>query len=491
MSLGLDWSVIDIYEDPVPGDPDGVKQCSSQAHSKSSSVDSFLKEVDLMREKHEDKSAFVGEAANQFLSKLDKFPEKLTKLSTGLKKTSTVLKSWSDSMRNCQKNAGSAYQRAVAAKNSISSAQSQLDSAQKDALKANTDKNLLRVKRMLGADVDDADERRARHRVDAAEGQVASFRKQLESAQESYDAARRDVMNAKDEYDIGADSAATTLKGALDDLPGVSTWDRVYYSDAWRTVVKIAEVAGIAVGIAMLILGPGGILSLLAFALAAVGFVNDALAYAHGDEDLQQLGLGVASLLLSAPTGITKEGAAGLRFFADSKGLPMYQRVIGGLNSFGRNSGMVTDVESALRASKYTLFKDTGLSSADEALGVVWALAKGRGRDATRMFNGYQIKGLLPHNWNWVLGKSHLYKVVNPTSTSTMVRYGLEGSREAIRRGAMKDVAKDIVDEVKRVRGHRLEDKTGVGAAVSEWAGLLAPAVPGSGLVGEVAEAVS
>lgn len=118
-------------------------------------------------------------------------------------------------------------------------------------------------------------------------------------------------------------------------------------------------------------------------------------------------------------------------------------------------------------------------------------MSKGRGRDAARMFNGYQIKGLLPHNWNWVLGKSHLYKVVNPTSTSTMVRYGLGGSREAIRRGAMKDVAKDIVDEVKRVRGHRLEDKTGVGAAVSEWAGLLAPAVPGSGLVGKVAEAVS
>ena len=488
MSLGLDWSVIELSMDPVPGDPAGVRQCAAKARSKSSTVDSLKDDVSRIRSDHDNGSVFVGKAANKFISKLDDFPSNLSSLSNGLSATYKTLDSWSACMEDCQRRAGNAYHRAVTAKNSIASARSNLDGASGDALKANADKDLLQVKRTLGADVDDADMRRAQRRADAAEGQVASFRRQLESAQGSYDAARRDVLKAGDEYNNGADTAVRGLNGALDDLPPVSMFDRIYYSDTWRTIVKVAEIAGYVVSAAMILLGPGGILGLLAFALAAVGFANDLLAYAHGDENRKQLGLGALSMIMSFPGGAAKEGAAGLRFFANSKELPMYQRVIGGLNSYGRNSGMVTDVETAFWASNFKLFDETGLVKKGNAMGVIVDLGLGRKKEATRIFNDYQIIGLLPHDWKWILGKSDLYGVFNPADVATIKRYGLDASREALRQDAMKNVIKDMVDAEKRVEDHKAEGKSGLGAGLTEWAGLLAPAAPVLGLAGEVAD---
>lgn len=166
----------------------------------------------------------------------------------------------------------------------------------------------------------------------------------------------------------------------------------------------------------------------------------------------------------------------------------MYQRVIGGLNSYGRNSGMVTDVETAFWASNFKLFDETGLVKKGNAMGVIVDLGLGRKKEATRIFNDYQISGLLPHDWKWILGKSDLYGVFNPADVATIKRYGLDASREALRQDAMKNVIKDMVDAEKRVEDHKAEGKTGLGVGLTEWAGLLAPAAPVLGLAGEVAD---
>lgn len=491
MSLSLDWSEIELYMDPVPGDPAGVRQCAAKAKLKYTTVDSLKDGVNRIRSVHGSGSVFVGKAADKFISKLDDFPSNLSSLSNGLNATYKTLNSWSACMEDCQHRAANAYHRAVDAKNDVSNAQSQLDGARIDALKANAYKDLLQGKRTLGADVDDADMRRAQSRADTAQGQVASFRRQLDSAQGSYDAARRDVLKAGDEYNNGADIAVHGLNGALDDLPPASVFDRVYYSDTWRTIVKVAEVAANVVGVAMLLLGPGGILGLLAFALAAIGFANDVLAYNHGDENKWQLGLGFLSLGFSASGGLLKESAAGVRFFANSKELPMYQRVIGGLNSYGHNSGMVTDFETAFRKSNFKLFENTGLlKHENETMEIIRNLANGRNKEATRIFNDYQLRGVLPHDWKGILGKSDLYGVLNPADAATIKRYGLDASSEALRKDSMKDVVKDLIDAEKRIEDHKAEGKTGFGAGLTEWAGLLAPALPVLGLAGDVADSM-
>ncbi|MCT6918045.1 MAG: hypothetical protein M3Z49_02400 [Bifidobacteriales bacterium] len=487
MSLGLDWWAIDVRFDPVPGDPAGVRQCAAEARSKSSTVESLKDGVSRIRSSHNSGSVFVGKAADKFISKLDDFPSNLSSLSNGLNAIYKTLDSWSACMEDCQRRAGNAYHRALAAKNSVSNVQSQLVGACGDA--ANADRDLLQVKRTLGADVDDADMRRAQRRADAAQGQVASFRRQLDNAQGLYDAARSDVFKVGDEYINGADAAVRGLNGALDDLPPVSVFDRVYYSDTWRTIVKVAEVAANVVGVAMLLLGPGGILGLLAFALAAIGFANDLLAFFHGDENMWQVALGGLSVMMASPGGLVKQSAAGVRFFADSKGLPMYQRVIGGLNSYGRNSGMVTDFATAMRKSNYELPWDTGIwKHGTKIMDVFRALNDGPSKEATRIFNDYQIRGLLPRDWKWILEKSDLYRVLNPADVATIKRYGLDASREALRKDAMKDVVKDLIDAEKRIEDHKAEGKTGFGAGLTEWAGLLAPAVPVLGLAGQVAD---
>ena len=490
MSLNLDWSVIEIHFDPVPGDPVGVRQCADKARSKASTVDSLRDDVSRIRSGHDNGSVFVGKAADRFISKLDDFPSNLSSLSTGLSTISQTLDSWSYCMEDCQHRAGNAYNRAVEAKNRASDANSKLDRALGDA--ANAGMALQVVKRTLGVVGDDADVRRAQRRVDAAQGQVDSFRSQWNGALDSYDRARRDVIKAGSEYNNDAEIAARGLNGALDDLPPVSVFDRVYYSDTWRTIVKVAEIANLVVTVAMLFLGPGGILGLLAFALAAIGFANDLLAYIHGDENFKQLMLGAASLGLSFAGGLGKQSAAGLRFFTGSKGLPMYQRVIGGLNSYGRNSGMVTDFATAMRESNYELLENSGFAKqpAEKILDLFKALNDGPEKEATRLFNDYQLWGLLPHDLKWLLGKSDLYGVFNPADAATITRYGVDASREALREDSMKNVAKDMIDAEKRVEDHKAEGKTGFGAGLTECAGLLAPVAPVLGLVGQVADSM-
>ena len=505
MSLNLDWSEIELYMDPVPGDPAGVRQCAAKARSKYTTVDSLKDGVSRIRSVHDSGSVFVGKAADKFISKLDDFPSNLSSLSNGLNATYKTLDSWSACMEDCQHRAANAYHRAVDAKNDVSNAQSQLDGARIDALKANAYKDLLQGKRTLGADVDDADMRRAQSRADTAQGQVASFRRQLDSAQGSYDAARRDVLKAGDEYNNGADIAVHGLNGALDDLPPASVFDRVYYSDTWRTIVKVAEVAANVVGVAMLLLGPGGILGLLAFALAAVGFANDLLAFFRGDENAVQLILGAVSLGFSALGGsalggLGKQSAAGLRFFTESKGLPMYQRVIGGLNSYGRNSGMVTDFATAMRKSNYELLENSGFAKqpAEKILDLFKALNDGPEKEATRLFNEYQLRSSLPHDWKWILRESDLYGAFNQADVATITRYGLDTTsrralreaRKTLRHDAKMNVAKDMVDAAKRIEDHKAEGKTGFGAGLTEWAGLLAPVAPVLGLAGQVADSM-
>lgn len=499
MSLNLDWSEIELYMDPVPGDPAGVRQCAAKARSKYTTVDSLKDGVSRIRSVHDSGSVFVGKAADKFISKLDDFPSNLSSLSNGLNATYKTLDSWSACMEDCQHRAANAYHRAVDAKNDVSNAQSQLDGARIDALKANAYKDLLQGKRTLGAAVDDADMRRAQSRADTAQGQVTSFRRQLDSAQGSYDAARRDVLKAGDEYNNGADIAVHGLNGALDDLPPVSVFDRVYYSDTWRTIVKVAEIASNVVGIAMLLLGPGGILGLLAFALAAVGFANDLLAYNHGDENLWQVGLGFLSLFLASLGGFMKQSAAGVRFFAESKGLPMYQRVIGGLNSSGRNSGMVTDFMSVFRKDNFQLIHDTGIWKDRKAFdGICRNIISGNNKEVTRIFNDFQLRSLLPHDWKWILGKSDLYRVFNQADVATIRRYGMDTTsrralreaRKTLRKDAKLNVAKDLVDAARRIEDHKAEGKTGYGAGMTEWAGLLAPALPVFGLAGDVADSM-
>ena len=489
MSLNVIWGAINLRADPVPGDPAGVRNCADTAKSKYQTVDSLIYDVSLISSDHDNGSVFVGKAADRFVSKLEDFPSNLSSLSDGLCTISQTLNSWADCMEDCQSRALDAYNRALSAQNSVIDTESDLDRARGNA--ANASKDLLQ-KSSPRAGVDDADVQRAQQRAKAAQQQVVSFHKKLGKAQNSYDTAKKDISKAGYDYMCGAEIAARGLNGALDDLPPVSVFDRVYYSDTWRTIVKVAETANLVITIAMLLLGPGGILGLLAFALAAIGFANDLLAYAHGDENMRQVALGGLSMILAGVPGVlVKQSAAGLRFFTESKGLPMYQRVIGGLNSYGRNSGMVTDFVTAWRKSNYKLFENTGLlKHHKETAKIVLAVFGKKYKEATRLFNDYQLRGVLPHNWKWLLEKSDLYGVFNPADTATIIRFGLDASRGDLRADAMKNVVKDMIDAEKRVEDHKAEGKTGFVAGLTEWAGLLAPAAPVLGLVGQVADSM-
>ncbi|WP_445342913.1 hypothetical protein [Bifidobacterium sp. ESL0819] len=489
MSLNLDWTVLKFAVDPVPGDPNGVRRCASEASLKCQTVDSLKDDVSRIRSSHDNGSVFVGKAADRFVSRLEDFPSNLSSLSDGLSAISQTLYSWADCMEDCQRRVGKAHDRAADALSRASAANLKLTGALAETAAAG--KALVMVDEVG----DDADVQRAQRRADAAQRQVDSFRSQRSSALDSYGNACRDACKAVGDYNNGAFIAARGLNGALGDLPSVSVFDRVYYSDAWRTIVKVAETANLVLTVAMLFLGPGGILGLLAFALAAIGFLNDLLAYSHGDENRRQLALGFLSMVLAgAPGALGKQSAAGLRFFAESKGLPMYQRVIGGLNSYGRNSGMITDFLSEYGKNDMKLIHDSGIWKDEKAIETLGMdIVTENNKEATRLFNDYQLEGLLPRDWKWLLEQSDLYGVFNPADDATIMRYGLDASRETLRADAMRNVAQDMVDAARHVEDYKAEGAPRLAADLKELAGLaglLAPVNPVLGLAGQVANSI-
>ena len=283
MSLNVDWSVIGYGFDPVPGDPDGVGFCAKRLKNKKDSVDSL---VHVLNKIVPDKggSVFVGDAADQYARKLSHFPEDMKNLSQGLKGAHGTLNSWKKSMEDCQKRAHKAYKDAKEALEDKQKAQYKLDEASATARSAHFAENQMRCRQLIGEEVSQADQKKTVDRVRQADGSVDYFRNQVDSAQNLYQNAMKRLSSARGDYTSSARSTTTSLLGYLDELPSASVWERVYYSSAWSVVVKVAEIGATIFGIAALLLGGGGIIGIIAFAFAAIGFINDWMAFGEKDE---------------------------------------------------------------------------------------------------------------------------------------------------------------------------------------------------------------
>lgn len=322
MGNEIQWDRIGLPGNPVPGDPARVRMYAKELEDKRSSVDLMAKVLGNIQASG-GSSIFVGEAAKRFAARLNQFPTDMRKFSTGLNQAQKALSAWAACMEAQQDKAKSAFYKASSARNELHAARSKLNNASSQASAAKQDMLTLRDQQATGAVIKKSDEVRARDRISQAERLVSSFHRQLENAQGSYDAAMKSIDNAKDAYTDGARVTANKLQGALNETPSLSAWERVYYSDAWRVVVKIAEVGGIVFGVAALFCGGGGIIGLLAFACSAVGFVNDLMAYGEGDISWKELMLSGFSLGLTflGSSGVLKESAKSLELLKDAKGM--------------------------------------------------------------------------------------------------------------------------------------------------------------------------
>ena len=511
MSLNVDWSVIGYTADPVPGDPDGVGACAARLKGKQESVDSLVTVLNRIVPGRGG-SVFVGDAADQYARKLSHFPEDMKNLYRGLEGACSTLNSWKSSMEYYQGEAHNAYEEARRAVEDWKAAEYGLDDASAAARSAHVAEHLMRARQRIGEDVPKADENDTLDRVRRAERSVAAFRSRVDSAHDSYQHAKKRLDSTSDEYSETARSTASSLQGFLEEMPSASLWERVYYSSAWSVVVKAAEIGGTIFGIAALVLGGGGIIGILAFTFAAIGFINDFMAAMEGDESWGELALSFASLGLAAIglKGVGQGLSKGLEAFkSGGKGMSVLSRLrlLGDPTRKGgylvsHFSKMLGKPNGILPVSKWAEGAKSLAAASPKRTGMPLLWLKGFGRGVWSSAKAVGIKAYDSMLYTYVRFDSEGLKFVSSDARGAAFGVecfvfnngGVKGALAAVRKSPLygtvtdgiRSVAKDEVDALKR-QVHN-EDKGGAGwrTSVSESLGYLKPFSPMAGSLGSV-----
>ncbi len=516
MSLNVNWSVIGYAIDPVPGDPYGVGVCAARLKDKKDSVDSLVTVLNRVVPS-KGGSVFVGDAADQYAKKLSHFPEDMKNLSRGLEGAYGTLNSWKSSMEYYQAEAYKAYNDARQAVEDWKAAEYRLDNASATARSAHVAEHLMRVRQQVGEDVSKADENKTLNRVKQADQSVADFRSQVDSAHNLYQNAKKRLDSTSDEYTEKARSVASSLCGYLEELPSASLWERVYYSSAWSVVVKVAEIGGTIFGIAALVLGGGGIIGIIAFAFAAIGFINDLMAFFEKDESWGEVMLSGVSLVLAGIglKGVGKSLSTGLKAYkSGEKGMSVLSR----LKLLGKNLRLLGDPmeKGGYLVSHFStmLGKPNGILPVSKWAGSAKSLAatsskrmskpllwlKGFGRGvwssakATATKTGVSMFFKDPElqltNWQ----NDRLADTIAFGSWAQYYGGGVKGALITVRKNPLyetvtsgiRSVAKDEVDALKRQVHKQGKGDAGWSASMSEGLGYLKPFSPMGGSLGSV-----
>ncbi len=216
---------------------------------------------------------------------------------------------WADTVDDTQYRADGALADAKDASGDLAAAQDRLADAQSNLSHyQSTSSDLSKVadKYPAGSDVPDgvdvpspAQLRAASDNASVAQGSVSSAQGDIAAAQSRIDAAKRLVADAKGDWQDAEQRTATKIGEAADaGLGKQSTWDKIFGSEAWETIVSIAKVV-VAVGgiIAMIIPGPW---TLIIAAIALVVLADTLYKMSKGEADGWDLAF---SLLDCVPAG--------------------------------------------------------------------------------------------------------------------------------------------------------------------------------------------
>lgn len=510
MSLHVDWSVIGYAADPVPGDPDGVGVCAARLRDKKESVDSLVAVLNrIMPDKGG--SVFVGDAADQYAKKLSHFPEDMKNLSQGLAGAYDTLNSWKSSMDHCQWEAHRAYDDARQALEARHVAERRLDDASASARSAQSAEFQMRLRQKVGQDVSKADEKETVSRVQRAEKSVADFRTQVNSAQDSYRAAMKRLDSISDEYSERARATGSSLRGYLEELPSASWWERVYYSSAWSVIVKVAEIGSMIFGIAALILGGEGIIGIIIFAFATIGFINDVMAALEGDESWGEAILSFVSLGLArfGLKGVGKSLSTGLELFQSGEKMSVLSklRLLGDPTQQGgylvsHFSMMMGRPNGILPVSKWVEGAKSLAATSSKRMSTPLLWMKGFGRGVWSSAKAAGMKAYDSMLYTYVKFDNEGLKFVARDAGEAAAKVkgfviknnGVQGALAAVRENPLyetvtrgiRSVVQDDVDALKR-QVHNSEQKSGGWeTTVSEGLGYLNPLLPVAGPLGTV-----
>ncbi|QYI96517.1 hypothetical protein K0028_12550 [Curtobacterium flaccumfaciens pv. flaccumfaciens] len=309
------WDVVDQGDDPVKGDPSTLRMMAREYQRISDAADDASTRLKSVKGSGW-LTDWEGEAADVFVDAIEDTPSDLSKLVDSYELAATALSEWADTVDDTQYRADGALADAKDATGDLAAAQDRLADAQSTLShyeSASKDLSKVADEYPAGSDVPDgvdvpspAQLRAASDNASVAQGSVSSAQGDISAAQSRIDAAKRLVADAKGDWQDAEQRTATKIGEAADaGLGKQSTWDKIFGSEAWETIVSVAKVV-VAVGgiIAMIIPGPW---TLIIAAIALVVLADTLYKMSKGEADGWDLAF---SLLDCVPAGGAVAAAA-------------------------------------------------------------------------------------------------------------------------------------------------------------------------------------
>ncbi|MFF3344696.1 RHS repeat-associated core domain-containing protein [Streptomyces sp. NPDC002779] len=375
-----DWHVLDLDGDPVPGDPQQVRQLAKKLHDFADDVSDALRLVKGMAGEGT-LAEWAGKSADVFKEDFADVPKNLKKLKSSYELCGDALADYWPKLERAQALADRALARGREARSDLASAKSRLSTADSWVTRAGKEADKYKDDPTGSKAADKPDEakvRAATRDVQQAESAQATARGDVADAQGALDAAKKMAEDARKMREEAARTAKTKIDEASDaGIQNRSWWEDIgdWFVDNWDTIVAVCKVVVAVVGVIALIIG-GPILGAILLVAALVVLADTLYKYSQGRASLWDVAFAALGCI-PAFKGLTTLGglARGLK-----GGMAAVKGIQGGLKGMGlaiRGLGknartMVTDGAKGAYNRAKNLVKSKGSDPVDMASGAMY-----------------------------------------------------------------------------------------------------------------------
>ncbi|MFW6694093.1 putative T7SS-secreted protein [Streptomyces sp. MAR4 CNX-425] len=208
-----DWHVLDLDDDPTPGDPERVKQLARELHDFADDVADALRQIKGMA--GEDALLrWAGKTAKAFQDEFEEVPKNLKKLQRSYDLAGDALAAYWPKLERAQSLADKALAKGREARNDLTAASGRLDSANSWVERA-TEKTEKYDEAEGKEKPDDSEVRAAARNATDAKSAQSSAQRAVDNAQGGLEAAKKMAADAKKMRE----DAASEAKDKLEDAP--------------------------------------------------------------------------------------------------------------------------------------------------------------------------------------------------------------------------------------------------------------------------------
>ncbi|MEU6082295.1 DUF6531 domain-containing protein [Streptomyces sp. NPDC047108] len=341
-----DWHVLDLEEDPVPGDPERVKSLARRLHDFADDVGDALRQIKGMAG-DDALLKWAGKSADAFTAEFEDVPKNLRKLKKSYDLAGDALAAYWPDLDKAQDDSRRALEKGREARRNLSSANTRLDTANgwvdRASKKAKEYEDSGKKKDVPPPD--EKDVRAATRNATNAKDEQRDAQTAVDNAQNALDAAKKMAADAKKLREDAATKAKKKLEEASDaGIENRSWWEEGidWVSDNWDTIVAVCKVVVAVLGIVAMIIG-GPILGAIVLIAALVVLADTLNKYLNGQATLWDVAFAALDCIpgmkgLTTLGGLAKGLKGGLSMAKTGlKGMALGAKGLGkGARSMGR-----------------------------------------------------------------------------------------------------------------------------------------------------------